>query len=162
VKSIARNIIFLGLFILFSQIPHFVDLYTVRLSSHLSELTYEISELDRKFGKDIPLTVLAEEWKKEGSKELASLGVFLQDMHARKERLSHILLKLENSPSFVRPIVVFVFPEGAILKETIGNFVPGVAFTFDTFLWGSIGILFGMFILYFGSFLFRRRKTQQQ
>jgi len=135
--------------LVFIQIPAFLVQYQQRLGGHVDELSLLIKKY-KSAAVDNGRTV--EEYiglhLQSDVKEFVSTGKIMSGNIERFTDLSSALKSLSESKGLIKLFSFIKNFDSDIFKAALKNFVPGISFSFDTLLYGALGIIFFMTIYF--------------
>lgn len=132
--------------ILFMQMPMFVDQYSLRLSGHVDELTYQtqaIQQLAIKSNKS--LSAYMDKFIRSTDIDFSSQGKFMLELEKRKEKLKHSLTALTQANLFTRPFIFLFNSDWGIVRATCDNYQIGISFTLESIFYALIGVFVGYY-----------------
>ncbi|MCT7373475.1 DUF2937 family protein [Chelativorans salis] len=142
-----------------SQAPELAQQYRQRLNGALEELAKVVARFEEDAARHT--LRLDEALAVYGDAEepfLRDRGLSMRRVIERFERLEQQSVRLAELPPPLRPLAVFVNPDGDVLKGAMQDFEPAVPLTAHGMIWTASGLLAG-FGLYKGlAFPFRRRR----
>jgi len=135
--------------LIFIQIPAFLVQYQQRLGGHVDELALLIRRY-KSAAADNSRTV--EEYiglhLQSDVKEFVSTGKIMADNMERFTDLSSALKDLSGSKGLIKFFHFIKDIDFDIVKAAMKNFVPGISFSIDTLIFGSLGIIFFMTVYF--------------
>jgi hypothetical protein len=126
------------------QLPFFITQYTHQLRGHIDELKWQVEQMTiaaSLSGKSLDQYI--SKFIENSDHDFASQGMMMSTVTQRFEKLSDAWIKLKKSSSFTRPFVFFRYLQSDIFSATFKDFKMGISFTWESIIFGLIGILFG-------------------
>lgn len=132
---------------LFVQIPQFYQQYTTMLSGHLSELAFQIAQMELSAkSTDKTLNQLIQKFIAAADPDFHNQGLLMQATFDRWTEFTKALVALNEASFLSRPFTFMKFFDWQVFKETLHQFTVGFSFTFESFFYAIIGIFFGYLI----------------
>lgn len=143
--------------ILCMQIPFFIVQYTQQLRGHIDELQWQVEKMEKLAnvsGKTLDEYI--SKFTKNPDRDFANQGMMMRTVSDRYVKLSLAWAQLKNSSPFTRPFVFLIHVKWDIFSSTFQNFKMGISFTWESLIFGLIGLFIGSGLCSLITFLFNR------
>lgn len=129
---------------LFVQVPQFYQQYTLVLSGHLSELSFQIAQIERSAKTtDKTLNQLIQKFLSSQDPDFHNQGLFLQTLFERWTLFTQAISAFQESTLISRPFTFIRYFDWQICKETLHQFTVGFSLTLESLIYAIVGIFFG-------------------
>lgn len=142
-KFVDRAFAVLGA-VTFMQAPQFIQNYTISLSGHLAELTWQLDQLRqmaRKSGRT--LTDLVTKFIANDDPDVKFQGEMINNLIQRETSFNDAILALSNANPFSRPFEFMTHFHWDVVKESSMHYQLGLPLTIESIIWGVIGLFAG-------------------
>lgn len=159
IQKILERIVISLCVILCMQLPFFITQYTHQLRGHIDELKWQVEQMTMaasSSGKNLDQYI--SKFVHNSDPDFANQGLMMRTVMQRFEKLSDAWMQLKNSSAFTRPFVFFRYVQSDIFSATFQDFKMGISFTFESIVFGLIGILIGSGFCLLGTAFFHRKK----
>ncbi len=130
--------------ILCIQLPFFITQYTHQLRGHIDELKWQVEQMEMAAsfsGKSLEQYIA--KFIKNEDQDFANQGIMMRTVTHRFEKLSHAWTQLKNSSAVTRPFAFFRYLQLDIFSATFQEFKMGISFTWESLVFGLLGIFLG-------------------
>lgn len=143
--------------LLFIQFPVFMEQYMMHLAGRVDELQYQVllmREAATQSGKT--LNEFINKFIASGDPDFTRQGDIMQGMVQRLTSFSESLTSLINANFLTRPFKFLFHLDWSIAKSTLTTFKVGFFLTFESLIYGLIGVVVGYYVYQIISHFFRR------
>ncbi|MGK5594043.1 MAG: DUF2937 family protein [Parachlamydiaceae bacterium] len=129
---------------LFSQIPQVYQQYTLLLSGHLAELSYQVAAMEnaaKSTGKT--LLQLIQKFLSASDPDFYNQGILMNRTFERWNIFSEATLAFKEATFLNRPFVFIKYLDWQLLKETLSQLSVGFSLTIESLIYAIIGLFFG-------------------
>lgn len=143
--------------IILLQFPLFMEQYTTRLSGHVNELNYQISQIeDIAKGSGKTLDQFIQKFISSKDTDFSKQGKLMNSMVGRRDSLSSSLTSMINANFITRPFVFLFRSDWDIVHSTASSYQLGLSFSFESAVYALVGVFIGYYIYQFLSVFFGR------
>jgi len=143
--------------LLFIQFPVFMDQYVMHLAGRVDELQYQVllmREAATQSGKTLKEFVA--KFIENSDLDFSRQGELMQGMVQRLSSFSDSLASLLNANFLTRPFKFLFHLDWAVVKSTFSTYKIGLFLTFESLIYGLIGIVVGYYFYQVVHTLFQR------
>jgi len=147
VGKIVDRVFAVGGAFLFCQLPLLMQQYSMVLSGHLAESRRQINMLQHAASlTNKTLQEYIAKFLKQQDLDFVHQGEIMQAMQLRYEDLQQAYTALSTSTVWSKPFVFVKHLDSDVFFDTIVDFTPGLALTFESFIYAVIGVGFGVLL----------------
>lgn len=155
--------------LLFLQFPLFMEQYTTRLSGHVDELHFQVGKIEKVAkASNKSLHQYIEKFLESKESDFSKQGSLMKEMVERKAYLANALESMHSANPLTRPFIFLFKSDWEIVQNSLASYQPGLAITFESAIYGVVGLFIGYyFYLLLSSFAsriyegFRRAKMRE-
>ena len=128
--------------VLFSQAPMFIYQYMQNLSGHVAELKVQIGSLhsiSALTGKSLPEYI--GRFLDNPDPDFIAQGKWMNDLLERYQSMNVSLNALQDASLWTRPLLFIRHSYLDVVKQTYGEFTPGLPFSFEGLFYAFIGMI---------------------
>lgn len=128
----------------FLQAPQFIQSYTLSLSGHLAEVSWQLDQMrqmTQKSGRT--LSELVSKFLASSDPDIHFQGELIQGLINRETSFASALHSLSKANAFTRPFEFATHFHGDIAKDTFHHFTLGLPLTVESLVWGVAGLFAG-------------------
>lgn len=132
-----------------SQFPLFMQQYVKQLEGHAAELQHQVESLQiasAMTGKS--LSQYVNKFLESGDGDFVLQGEIMQRMIERSHHFSQALIKLNEAPIYLKPMVFFQHLDLQIMKSTSRSFEMGIPLSLEGGAYALLGLFAGYGVFY--------------
>lgn len=139
------------------QCPLFMEQYSIRLSGHVNEVTYQVKEMEKVArGSGKTLDQYIEKFSTSHDGDFSQQGKLMEAMVSRRERLANALSAIMHANVFTRPFIFLFKSDWDIVHATANNYQIGLSLSLESAIYAFIGLVLGYYTYQFLSLFFSR------
>lgn len=151
--------------LLFAQFPQFFLQYLHQLSGHVSELAFQVHQLELSAKlSNKTLSQLIFKFLQNSDMDIVRQGDLMRSMVERYEAMSHAQTALQHASLFTKPFLFIRHVQAAIAQDTWHQFQLGFSFTIEGVLYALAGMVIGFSLFQMlrtiGKKIIPKRRTQ--
>lgn len=127
------------------QFPSFLEQYTMRVAGHLAECRHFTAALEKNAAQTKKtMSAYIQKFLSATDEDFRSAGDMMEKVVERQKWLEDSYHSLSMASPFTRPIVFMSALDSEILQETIHGYKAQLVFTWETLIYGLIGLFLGI------------------
>jgi len=139
------------------QFPMFMEQYSTRLSGHVSELTYQVKQIEEiAKGSGKNLDQFIQKFISSKDDDFSKQGSLMGAMVTRKDKLSSSLAAIVNANVITRPFIFLFRNDWDIVHSTADTYQVGLSISLESAVYAFFGMLLGYYIYQLLSLFFTR------